>query len=182
MQGRKIEQISREEFYKLFGTARRQLRIQDVTGADTGVQYDFIPHVESEALPESATYTFFLRAEDPRIFLLDDLDLEENVRVSNIPEKKNKNSPRRPKVQLEFEESEQKTGSGIEAIKNTIEHVELTEEDRQSITSKSSAYPTANISNFFDELAEEEDSEEWSTLRPDLTSISLHTIQEDWDN
>jgi len=113
--GRKIEQISREEFYKLFGTARRQLRIQDVTGADTGVQYDFIPHVESEALPESATYTFFLRAEDPRIFLFDDLDLEENVRVSNIPEKKNKNSPRRPKVQLEFEESKQKTDSGSEA-------------------------------------------------------------------
>ena len=75
-------------------------------------------------------------------------------------------------MQLEFEESEQKTGSGSEAIKNTIEHVELTEEDRQSITSKSSAYPTANISNFFDGLTEEEDSEEWSTLRPDLTSIS----------
>ena len=124
-----MEQISREEFSRLFGSVRRQLRIQDENGVDAGIQYDFVPHVESETVPETATYTFFLRTEKPQIFLFDD-----NINDSRETQRKIKpeNTPREPK---DFEESKQK-------IKNPILDTEtkfakegrekFIEEERQS--------------------------------------------------
>ena len=69
MQGGEVEQISAEEFSKLFGSDRRKLQIQDENGKDTGIQYDFIPHVESESVPESAKK--ILRTEEPKLFLFE---------------------------------------------------------------------------------------------------------------
>ena len=102
MQGGELEQISSEEFSKLFGSDKRTLQIQDAKGKDTGIQYDFIPHVESESVPESATYTFFLRTGEPRLFLFDptlDDSKERNIKGSQTKRKK---SPRKPKVQSSF--------------------------------------------------------------------------------
>ena len=50
--------VTADEFSKLFGSDRRKPQILDENGMDTGIQYNFIPHVESESVPESATYTF----------------------------------------------------------------------------------------------------------------------------
>ena len=83
MQGGELEQISSEEFSKLFGSDKRTLQIQDANGKDTGIQYDFIPHVESESVPESATYTFFLRTGDPKLFLFDP-NLDDSKEIVNL--------------------------------------------------------------------------------------------------
>ena len=148
MKDGEVQQISADEFSKLFGSDRRKLQIQDENGKDTGIQYDFIPHVESESVPESASYTFFLRTGEPKLFLfdpnLDDLK-ERNLEGSQT---KKKNSDRKPKVQSSFEgegDAELKEGQVLEEdtngpiLGNDSDFTEilkdqniLLEEDRQS--------------------------------------------------
>jgi len=99
--GGELKQISSSEFAKLFGNAKRQLRIQNENGKDTGIQYDFIPHIESESVPESATYTFFLRTGKPQLFLFDD-DSEDSLEhlIEKERSGKNENFDNRPKIIL----------------------------------------------------------------------------------
>merc|ERR1712106_696520 len=145
------EKISREEFSRLFGSVRRQLRIQDENGVDAGIQYDFVPHVESETVPETATYTFFLRTEKPQIFLFDD-----NI---NDPQKNQttEKTPRRPK---DFQETKQETENPISNNETEFaieEKDKFIEEERQSRLPN--AAPTQDISSFLDDLEGEEENE-----------------------
>jgi len=149
--GGEVEQISREEFSRLFGSVRRQLRIQDENGVDAGIQYDFVPHVESETVPETATYTFFLRTEKPQIFLFDD-----NI---NDP-KKNQTTEKTPRRPKDFQETKQETENPISNNETEFaieEKDKFIEEERQSRLPN--AAPTQDISSFLDDLEGEEENE-----------------------
>ena len=117
-QGGDIKQISPNEFTNLFRNDKSGVHIQDKNGKDTGIQYDFIPHVESEYVPESGTYTFFLRESKPQLLLFgDDYDDSLENLIEEHRSENNKNFQRRPRIIDDLDaitiksEKESKSGS-----------------------------------------------------------------------
>ena len=117
-QGGDIKQISTNEFTNLFRNDKSKNLFQDGNRKDSGIQYDFIPHVESEYVPESGTYTFFLRESKPQLLLFgDDYDDSLENLIEEHRSENNKNFQRRPRIIDDLDaitiksEKESKSGS-----------------------------------------------------------------------